>query len=272
VSIFGWGVENDHVQETTWRALKAVKSLPKGYPGTFDHPKRECVPDDVVERTLPFMPPTLRAMVELQRMLAMRPNEIFLMRVRDIDRSRAKEGLWDYRPGSYKTSEYVGEIEFPLGKPAQALIAPYLIGKKPDESVFNPNTAMADRNAAKQAQGKHKPTPSRIARDATRAVKPRRCKDFYDENSYRKAIEYAIKKGNRQLPKDQQIPHWFPYLLRNSGVTEIELEHGLDAAQAQAGHTSADMTKRYSRAQKEQRDKLARSQRSPFGKQTVKIG
>jgi integrase len=266
VSLFQWGVENDHVLETTWRALKAVKSLSKGYPGTFDNPKREHVPDWVVELTLPFMPPTLRAMVQLQRMLAMRPNEIFKMRVGDIDRSREAEGLWDYRPGSYKTAEYVGEIEFPLGRPEQELIAPYLIGKKPEEAIFSPRTAVAERNAEKKAQGKAKPTPSRIARDKARAAKPRQYKEFYDENSYRKAIEYAIKKGNRQLPEDKQIPHWYPYLLRNSGVTEIELEHGLDKAQAQAGHMSANMTKRYSRAQKKQREDLALNRRNPFSK------
>ena len=56
----------------------------------------------------------------------------------------------------------------------------------------------------------------------------------------------------------------YPYLLRNSGVTAIELEHGLDKAQAQAGHTSADMTKRYSGAQLRQREELARNRRNPF--------
>jgi integrase len=83
ISIFRWGVENDLVQETTWRALKAVRPLQKGDLGTFEHEERQPVPDDVVRRTLPFMPPTLQAMVQLQRILGMRPNEIFNMRVGD---------------------------------------------------------------------------------------------------------------------------------------------------------------------------------------------
>ena len=101
ISIFKWGVENELVQETTWNALKAVKPLSKGHTDTFDHDEREPVPDDVVRRTLPYMPPTLRAMVQLQRILGMRPNEIFNMRVGDIDRTR-RNGLWYYVPGSYK--------------------------------------------------------------------------------------------------------------------------------------------------------------------------
>ena len=65
VAIFAFGVENELVLETTYRALKVVKSLPKGHEGTFDHDERESVPDSVVVRTLPFLPPTLRAMVML---------------------------------------------------------------------------------------------------------------------------------------------------------------------------------------------------------------
>ena len=97
VSIFEWGVENELTKETTWRALKTVKPLQEGYPGTFENEERQPVSDDVIKRTLPFMPPTLRAMVQLRRILGMRPNEIFKMRVGDIDRTR-KNGLWYYLP------------------------------------------------------------------------------------------------------------------------------------------------------------------------------
>ena len=55
VSLFEWGVGNDHVSASTWQALKAVKSLPKKTPGTFDHKKREHVPEWVITATLPFL-------------------------------------------------------------------------------------------------------------------------------------------------------------------------------------------------------------------------
>ena len=56
VAIFAWGVEHDLVPETTWSALKVVKSLRKGEEGTFDNKERQPVTDDVIRRTLPFMP------------------------------------------------------------------------------------------------------------------------------------------------------------------------------------------------------------------------
>ncbi|MDR0327357.1 MAG: site-specific integrase [Planctomycetaceae bacterium] len=265
VSLFEWGVENELVLETTWRTLQAVKSLPDGAPGTFDHPEREEVPDNVIKATLPFMPPMLRAMVKIQRLTGMRPGEVFRMRVGDIDRSRGN-GLWYYIPGSYKTSEFVGKIVFPLGKPEQELLAPYLEGKTGVQAVFSPRTAQAERNAVKRANRKTKLTPLQMAREEARTAKPYRYSEFYNRFSYRQAIEHAINKGNKTLPESEQIPYWTPYRLRNSAATATEENIGLDEAQAQLGHKSANMTRRYSKAQLRIREKLARDrqQQNPF--------
>ena len=96
VSMFAWGAEEELLEYSTVAALKAVKSLQEGHKGTFDHPERENVPDDVIKRTLPFMPPILVAMVMLQRLTGMRPSEVFNMRVGDIDRTTEPD-LWLYR-------------------------------------------------------------------------------------------------------------------------------------------------------------------------------
>ena len=264
VRIFAWGCEEEWVEANVAGALKMVKQLPQGELGTFDHKEREPVPDLVITATLPFMPPTVAAMVQVQWLTGMRPSEVFKMRVGDIDRSR-KNGLWYYSP-KHKTEQHIGEKPIPLGKPEQKLIAPYLEGRNPEAAIFSPRIAMAERNAERQANRKTKITPSQIARAKERAAKPSYYAEFYNRDSYRQAIDYAIKKGNRQLPDGDKIPHWFPYLLRNSAATDIEMRHGLDEAQAQLGHTSANMTKRYSKAQLKQREKLAHSRVNPFEK------
>jgi len=263
ITILGWGVENELVQETTWRALKSVKSLQEGSPGTFDHEERESVPDDVIRRTLPFMPPTIRAMVQLQRILGMRPNEIFKARVGDIDTTR-NNGLWYYVPGSYKTSRFVGKIKFPLGKPEQELIAPYLEGKNAENAIFSPRTAMQERNIEKRANRKTKITPSQAVRDKARATKPSRYSEFYNRDSYRQVVQNAIKKGNKVLPEGEKIPHWFPYQLRHSASTAAELTHSDEDAQALLGHRTVNMTKRYTHTQLKRREKMALNRRDPF--------
>jgi len=202
-------------------------------------------------------------MVQLQRILGMRPSEIFNMRVGDIDTTR-KNGLWYYVPGSYKTSRYVGKIVFPLGKPEQELIAPYLVGKASGAAVFSPRTAMAERNAEKRANRKTKVSPSQAARDEERATKPSRYSEFYNRDSYRQAIEHAIEKGNRQLSDGEKLPHWTPYQLRHSAATATELQHSDEDAQALLGHKTVNMTKRYSKTQLKRREALARNRYNPF--------
>ena len=267
VRIFAWGVEEE-LAKTDVKALREVKNLRKGEPGTRDNAPREDVPDAIIERTLPFMFPTVAAMVQVQRLTGMRPGEVIKMRVGEIDRSR-DNGLWYYIPESHKTEEHIGKKPIPLGKPEQELIAPYLVGKKPSAAVFSPRTAMEEWKTERRANRKTKIPPSQQERDRKRAENPTdRVGDFYDSDSYRQAVEYAITKGNKVLPEGETIPDWTPYQLRHTAATAIELEHGLDEAQAQLGHTSANMTKRYSKAQLTQREKLARKRVNPFAKKT----
>ena len=263
VSIFAWGVENDLVQETTWRALTVVKSLPEGFPGTFDNEEREPVPEHVIRRTLPFLPPTLQAMVQVQYLTGSRPSEIFNMKVGEIDRNRGN-GLWYYIPKSHKTKKSIGKKEIPLGVPEQKLIAPYLEGKKPTEAVFSPRTAQEERNAEKRANRQSKITPSQQKRDETRAAKPTRYGESYTAFSYRQAIEYGIAKANRQLSDDEQIPQWYPYQLRHAAATDAELAYSDTDAQALLGHTTVNMTKRYSKTQLKRRERMARDRRNPL--------
>ena len=260
--MFAWGIEEEVASAGISHALKAVKDLRQGEEGTFDHPEREAVPEWVIAATLPFMPPTVAAIVQIQWLTGMRPSEVLNMRVGDIDQSQ-DNGLWYYSP-KHKTEEYIGKKPIPLGKPEQKLIALYLEGKKTTDSVFSPKTAQRERAAEARANRKSNRTVSQREQDAKRAEKnASRVGDFYDHSGYRRAVKYAIQKGNRHGVK---IPHWSPYRLRNSAATHIELEHDLDAAQAQLGHTSANMTKRYSKAQLKQREKLAHSRVNPFEK------
>ena len=197
-------------------------------------------------------------------MIGARPSEVFNMRVGEIDQSQ-DNGLWYYSP-KHKTEEHIGEKPIPLGKPEQILIAPYLVNKKPEEAVFSPRQAVKERAVQARENRKSKLTPTQRERDAQRALsRESKVGEFYDRSSYRKAVLYAIQKGNRHGVK---IPHWTPYLLRNAAATAIELEHGLDEAQAQLGHTTANMTKRYSAAQLKQREKLAHNRVNPFEKPT----
>jgi integrase len=263
-TVFLWGVGEEYVTSETADSLKAVKPLPADYPDTFDNDEREDVPDDVIRRTLPFVPPMLAAMRQVQRMTGCGPSEIFNMKAGEIDK-KSDPDLWLYRLPRHKTEKKTKRKKVvPLGKPEQELIAPYLEGKTGKAAVFSPQTAMQERSAEKRAKRKSKLTPSQVARDEAQSQKETKYREFYDKDSYRRAVKHAIVKANRQLPDDEQIPHWLPYQLRHTAATMLELEADIEDAQILLDHESVDTTKRYTKKRLEKSKKLARNRRNPL--------
>jgi integrase len=246
--MFAWGVEEEYVNPNTALALKAVKPLPEGYVGTFDHEEREDVPDSVIKATLPFMPPTLQAMVKLQRLTGCRPSEIFNMKVGQLDRHSDPE-LWLYQLKKHKTKSKIKKKRkkiIPLSKIEQELLAPYLVGKNPDQAAFSPRTAHQERH------------------DGKRTV-PEKYSEFYNKDSYRNAVGYAIDKGNKTLPEAEQIPYWTPYQIRHTAATAMDSEVGFEEAQTLLDHERPDTTARYTHARLQKLKELARKRRNPFG-------
>ena len=84
--MFSHGVEEELCNVLTVETLREVKPLRKGAAGTFEAPPRKDVPDEVVRRTLPYLTPTLQAMIQLQWLLGLRPSEVCKMKVGDLDR------------------------------------------------------------------------------------------------------------------------------------------------------------------------------------------
>ena len=264
VRIFAWGEDEDYVSSNIVAKLRKVKRLRKEEQGTFDNPPREDVPDEVVERTLFFMRPMLQVMVIIQRQTGCRPSEVCGMTVGDIIKDAAPD-LWYFVPASHKTERFIGKKALPINVEEQALIAPYLEGKKPTDAVFSPRIAQEERHDEQRANRKTKITPSQEARNRERAENPaNRIGEFYDSGAYRKAIEYAIRKGNKVLPDGEKIPHWTPYQLRHTNATEISRTVGKDEARAQLAHTSVRTTEIYDHSDLKIREELARNRKSPF--------
>ena len=69
--------------------------------------------------------------------------------------------------------------------------------------------------------------------------KPKRPKgERYDTNSYRRAIEYGLKKAKKA---GFAVPHWHPHQLRHNRGTEVRRKYGIEAAQVSLGHKRVDV-------------------------------
>ena len=248
--MFRWGVAQELASPITADALKYVPALQQGHTEAPETKPREDVSDNAVQATLPYLLPTVAAMVQVQRLAVMRPNEVCRMCVGDIDMSR-KDGIWIYTPPKHKGAWRGHGRCIPLGKPEQALIIPYLEGKTPEQAVFSPKTAMLEKKERDANRRKTKTYASQVQRAACNAANPKRkVREHYSSISYAQSIRRAIVVANRSLSDGLKIPHWTPYQLRHAGVTELVFENdgNLDIARAVAGQKSIVVTHGYNHA------------------------
>ena len=264
ISMFSYGIEEELCQPLTVAMLREVRTLKEGAAGTFDHPERKPLPEEVIRQTLPLLTSVLRTMVLIQWLTGLRPSEVCKMRVDAIDKT-SDPNLWIYDLSKHKTAEHISGRKIYLSEAVRKLIEPFMEGKKPCDPLFTVAESVKEEKAMRRAARKSKPTPSQIARDEHRAANPGvTFSETFDKDSYRKAIQSSIKRANKTLPPDERIPVWFPYSIRHSAATFVEKNEGLDESQAVLGHTSADMTRRYAKAQQAIQKRVALKQENPF--------
>ena len=258
---FRWATSEELVPPSMIHGLASIQGLARGRSGAREPEAVRPVPDDAVERTLPYCSPQIRAMIQLQRLAGMRPGEVTIMRGRDIDRS---SDVWIYRPERHKGSHLGIKKEICLGPQAQAIVQPFL-DRPSDNYLFSPKEAEEWRNeqrsASRNPDRKTKIYPSELRARARRKVqaksriakRPKR--ERFDTDSYRRAIVYAIAKAGKM---GVEIVQWHPHQLRHLRATEVRKEFGLEAAQVTLGHTRADVTQIYAERNSELAIQVAR--------------
>lgn len=248
--IFNWGVDEELISSEPAATLMRIKALkPEECPDWVeDREPVAAVADWIVVKTLPFMQPIIADMVKIQRAAGMRPSEVCSLRVGDIDRS---EAVWKVKDATgavgtrqFKTAKKVKfRRYFYFGDAEIGILKRRMAGKSADEYIFSPRDAQKERWEKMAAKRKSKKTPSQIARDASRAEgKLLKFHEFYTSDSYRRGIENALKKAEKQ---GTRIPHWFPYQLRHACYTSISHAIGPEKASKILGHASVNMAEVY---------------------------
>ena len=250
--IFKWGVENEIVPATVLHALQAVAGLHYGRSEAKETEPVKPVPDAFVDAILPHVSPQIAAMVELQRITAMRSGEVTIMRGADIDTSGS---VWVYTPEHHKNQWRRHERKIYLGPKAQSIMRPFLRSDL-QAYLFAPGDAMLRiwqaRHAKRVTPLSHGNRPGKNCR----GLLQRKLRDRYDPDSYRRAIEHGIRAANKAhlkaaetqgIPADKValIPHWHPHRLRHNAGTYLRREFGVETARIILGHRSAAATEIY---------------------------
>ncbi len=227
-----WGVERRMVPGSTWHEISAMKGLPAHRGGVREPKVVEAVPRACVDDTLPHLPLPLQAAVELQWWSGARPSEIL-----QLTRSRIKFGdpLWEFRPPRHKGLWQRKERIIWLGPECQALLRP-LLKLEPEAAILSPRDSLLEARQRRREARSTPPTKQTRDRDEQRPDVPD-VGEFYDVNTYRKAIHRACDEAG--------IPRWSPHRLRHAAGTRIYLASGIEGARVGLGHSDDRVTRRY---------------------------
>lgn len=128
--MFAWGVEQELVKPEQLIVLKTVAGLKQGRSRAVESDPVGPVSIEHIDATKPFLRPVVWAMIQLQLLTAMRPGEVRLLRLADIDR---KPDVWEYVPSEHKTQHRGKQRRIYIGPEGQKILQPFL---KADQTRF----------------------------------------------------------------------------------------------------------------------------------------
>jgi integrase len=230
--MFKWAASNELVPGSLSHALAAVSGLHQGRSEAKEPERVKPVPAWAVDAITPHLPPTVAAMIQIQRLTGMRPGEVCAMRPVDIDTTGA---VWIYRPQDHKTFHHGHTREIIMGPRAIDVVKKFLT-RLPHAFLFSPAESEAERAAQRRAERKTPMTPSQAKR-TPKTARNRAPAQRYTVPSYRRAITRACDAAG--------VPRWHPHQLRHNAATELRAKYGIEAARVILGHRSAAITEVY---------------------------
>lgn len=234
--IFCWAAgDGDMYPAELAGKLEKIESIKVGRTKARETDDIEGVPDEIVEKTLEFLPPVIADMVRVQRLVGCRPGELCCLTAGMVDTSSE---IWTVDLRKHKTAHRGKKRVLYIGPKAQVVLSPYLL-RGPDEFLFRPRDSEKKRRQALSEQ--------RVTRlscgnkpGSNRSAKPlRKPGTSYSSSSYARAISRTCKaKG---------IPSWSPNKLRHACATQVRDECGIEAASSVLGHSDLETTKIYAK-------------------------
>jgi integrase len=122
---FAWAVSEDLVPEAVIGSHLSVKGLSAGRSKAREKPSVEAVPDEVIDATLPHLPPIVADIVRLLRLSGARIGEILGITSDQLDRT--DPSCWCFTPDQHKTIHKGKGRAIYFGPKAIAILSPYLV-------------------------------------------------------------------------------------------------------------------------------------------------
>jgi integrase len=243
--VFNWAVSESKLRPEVGYALSSVKHLPFGRGGAKETEDVEAVLKADIEAVVPHVSRQVAAMIRLQELTGMRPGEVVIMRMADIDMNGK---VWVYTPTQHKT-KHLGKDRFiAIGPKGQAVLRGFFKLDR-EAFLFDPRDADAEHRDVKARTRKTKVSPSQRDRHRRAMEQPERVfNDRYSVMTYGRAIARGCELA--------EIERWTANQLRHTAATRIRKEYGIEAARVLLGHSSITTTEIYAEADRESMLKL----------------
>jgi integrase len=151
--------------------------------------------------------------------------------------------VWVLKPSWHKTLKKGKSRLIYLGKQAQAVLAPWLLGCSPEEFVFTAAKSEVKRLRERSETRETPRWPSHMARNERKRIGEKRRRPPSARPFSPRALYLAIKRACRAAG----VQRFSPYSLRHLRAIELRASHGLEVCRAVLGHSFAAMSDHYSR-------------------------
>ena len=155
--MFRWASKKRFVPPVTYHGLKAVEGLLLGRSNARETGTIKPAAEAHVKAVLPYVTPQVRAMIQVQDLTGMRPQEIRNLRLCDLDISG---DIWVYTPYTHKTEHYGHVRRVAIGPKAKAILGSFLKPETLEQHVFSPKEAVEALRAERRRMRKTSRTPS----------------------------------------------------------------------------------------------------------------
>lgn len=233
--IVRWGIGHDLISPDVLNKFSCVEPLVSNLKVKAP---RTAIDDDIVRKTLPYMSPTVRDMVIIQRTHGLRPSAVCGLKIGDID---TKGEIWTVTKEDKTTYKTRVPLIIKFGPEDQRILKPRIAGRKKEEYVFTPQIARMERrpNECLKRNVRNQKKWSKLSDEE---IAKTYHSDYYTVEKYSQAIRRAIRSA-RNAGID--VPDWCAYQLRHTAVTMVAYQYGRDKAMLLAGHQSLSMTDHY---------------------------